>query len=246
MVKVRTVPARGSIGLFLLLLWAGLATSVYAQDIVLIDFTRAHQAIPQGWELYVNEGDPQVQLVTTIDGQALQMRSDNASFALQKKLDLPLQDTPFLTWQWKVTTLPDGGDFRQRHTDDQAAQLIVAFSNTRFISYIWDSTVPKGTSGEAPAPPFQKILALVMQSGRQALGTWITERRNLVQDYQALFGEAPTTLRGIRIQINSQHTNSQAESYWKSIVLTKKQPQATQEPTAHMTSWAAVVHPSGH
>jgi hypothetical protein len=59
-----------------------------------------------------------------------------------------------------------------------------------------------------------------MQSGPQALDTWITERRNLVQDYTRLFGEAPEAIEGLRIQINSQHTRSHAEAYWRSIGLT--------------------------
>jgi hypothetical protein len=200
--------------------WYSLAGISRAQEVVLVDFNQAQNAVPQGWELLVKKGNAQLQLVPLVDGQALQLRSENASFALQKKVRLSLQNTPFLVWQWKVTHLPKGGDFRQRHTDDQAAQLIVAFSSTRFISYIWDSTVPRGTIGSAPAPPFRKILALVVQSGPQALNTWITERRNLVHDYTRLFGEAPKAIRGVRIQINSQHTRSRAESYWKFIVLT--------------------------
>jgi hypothetical protein len=210
-------------GMVLLAVWWSLTGLSWGQEIVLIDFNQEQHAIPQGWELRVKRGNPELQLVPVAEGQALHLRSDNASFALQKHVRISLQDNPFLVWKWKVTELPSGGDFRQRHTDDQAAQLIVAFSTSRFISYIWDSSVPKGTFGEAPAPPFRKILALVMQSGSQALGSWITERRNVVQDYLRLFGETPEAIRGVRIQINSQHTRSCAEAYWRSIVLTGHQ-----------------------
>jgi hypothetical protein len=206
--------------LLFLALWYSLAGQGWGQDVVLVDFTTSQEAVPTGWELLVNKGEAQIQLVADAPGQALQLRSDSASFALQKELRIPLQKTPYLTWSWKVTQIPTGGDFRQSKTDDQAAQLIVAFSSKHFLSYIWDSTVPKGTSGEAPAPPFRTIFALVMQSGRQALGTWIIEKRNLIEDYTRLFGEAPAALEGLRIQINSQHTRSQAEAYWRSVVLT--------------------------
>ncbi len=214
-------------GLAALAVLLGLIGTAWGQEVVLIDFNNATQAVPNGWKLFVNQGQPQLQLVPARGGQALQLRSDRASFALQKKAHLSLQDTPYLVWQWKVTELPKGGDFRRRRTDDQAAQLIVAFSASRFISYIWDSTVPKGTFAQAPAPPFRRILALVMQSGPHALDTWITERRNLVEDYRQMFGETPETIRGLRIQINSQHTDSYAEAYWKSIVLTGPQRAAT-------------------
>ena len=191
------------------------------QDIVLVDFNTARDVVPDGWELVVNQGDADLRLTSENNGQALQLRSHNASFALQKEIQLDLQENPFLVWTWKVMQLPAGGDFRRRKTDDQAAQLIVSFSATRFISYIWDSTAPKDVYGKAPSPPFRKIMAWVVRSGSKALGEWKTERRNLVDDYAKLFGEPPKTLRGLRIQINSQHTRSRAAAAWQSIVLSK-------------------------
>jgi hypothetical protein len=178
--------------------------------------------VPEGWELSVKTGEADLQLVQDEGKQALRMLSNQASFSLQKKFQISLQATPFLVWGWKATELPKGGDFRRSSTDDQAAQLIIAFSSSRFLSYIWDSTAPKGTIASAPAPLFKKIFAVVMQSGMQSLGTWITERRNLVDDYKQAYDEEPEVIEGVRIQINSQHTQSRAESYWHSIVVTAR------------------------
>ena len=206
------------------------------QHIVLVDFNSAQDVIPDGWELVVNRGNADLRLTPERDGQALNLRSRNASFALQKETHHDIQENPYLIWTWKVTELPAGGDFRQRKTDDQAAQLIVSFSATRFISYIWDSTAPKGAYGKAPSPPFRKIIAWVVESGPQALGMWKTERRNLIDDYTKLFGEAPKTLRGLRIQINSQHTQSTAAAAWKSIILSNGQQQVSRPPNQRLAS----------
>jgi hypothetical protein len=178
--------------------------------------------VPKGWELAVNAGEPHLQLVQDNGKQALQMRSDQASFSLQRKIQIALSASPYLVWDWKVTELPKGGDFRHSGTDDQAAQLIIAFSSSHFLSYIWDSTAPKGLIASAPAPIFRKIFAVVVESGRQGLGTWITERRNLIDDYKQAYGGEPEVIEGVRIQINSQHTKSRAESYWRSIAVTAK------------------------
>lgn len=196
--------------------------SVGAQQLVVVDFTTSSQAVPEGWEVLENTGKANAALVREADGQALQLRSEQTSFALQKKVQITLQEYPFLVWQWKVTQLPEGGDFRRSSTDDQAAQLIVAFSERQFLAYIWDSTAPQGLLEEAPAPLFRKIFAMVMQSGPRALGTWFTERRNVIDDYTKAFGQAPEAIEGVRIQINSQHTKSRAESYWKSILFTNQ------------------------
>jgi hypothetical protein len=178
--------------------------------------------VPEGWERSVNAGEPDLQLVQDEGKQALRIRCNEASFSLQKKIQVSLQESPLLVWDWKVTELPKGGDFRHSDSDDQAAQLIIAFSSSRFLSYIWDSTAPKGTIASASAPLFKKIFAVVMQSGPQGLGTWITERRNLIDDYKQAYGEEPEVIEGVRIQINCQHTQSRAESYWHSIAATAK------------------------
>jgi len=211
-----------SLIVILLGIWGHGAGMAWAKSVVLVDFSTARETVPQGWELSVKTGAAHLQLVRDSEQQALQIRSDQASFALQKKVRLALPALPWLVWQWKVTELPRGGDFRRSSTDDQAAQLIVAFSSSRFLAYIWDSTAPKGTIASAPAPLFKKIFAVVMQSGEQGLGNWITERRNLIEDYKQAYGDAPEVIEGIRIQINSQHTESRAESYWRSIALTAK------------------------
>jgi hypothetical protein len=178
--------------------------------------------VPQGWELSVHAGKADLQLVQDEGKQALRMLSKQASFSLQKKFHISLQATPLLVWDWKTTELPKGGDFRHSGSDDQAAQLIIAFSSSRFLSYIWESTAPKGMIASASAPLFKKIFAVVMQSGAQGLGTWITERRNLIDDYKQAYGEEPEVIEGVRIQINSQHTQSRAESYWHSIAVTAR------------------------
>ena len=210
------------VGVILWSIWGSGASLAWGQSTVLVDFSTTQKTVPEGWELSVYKGEPLLQLVQDEGKQALHMRSDQASFSLQKKIHLSLQASPFLVWNWKVTALPKGGDFRRSGSDDQAAQLIIAFSSTRFLSYIWDSTAPKGLIAAASAPLFKKIFAVVTQSGTPGLGTWITERHNLIDDYKQAYGEEPEVVEGVRIQINSQHTHSRAESYWQSIAVTPK------------------------
>lgn len=210
------------LGVILCGIWGSCANLAWGQSTVLVDFSATRETVPKGWELAVNAGEPQLQIVQEDGKQALRMRSEEASFSLQKKIRISLQASPLLVWNWKVTELPKQGDFRRSGADDQAAQLIIAFSSSRFLSYIWDSTAPRGVIAAAPAPLFKKIFAVVMQSGMQGLGTWITERRNLIDDYKQVYGEEPEVMEGVRIQINSQHTQARAESYWHSIAVTAR------------------------
>ena len=206
--------AAGMLGLALCLVPGG---GLGAQEVIVVDFSREKDKVPQGWELSEHEGKADLGLVSDTVGQVLRLRSASSSFAIQKPVDIDLRQTPILAWQWKVAELPKGGNFFASSTDDQAAQLVLAFSWRRFITYIWDSTAPAGTMADAPSPALRSVKAVVVRSGETNKGAWITETRNVREDYKRLFGEEAEKVVGVRIQINSQHTKSQAESFWRSV-----------------------------
>ncbi|MCZ6478985.1 MAG: DUF3047 domain-containing protein [candidate division NC10 bacterium] len=197
-------------------------TAVWAQEVVVVDFVQVKDTVPQGWELHEHEGKADLALVPDGVSQVLKLRSRLSSFSLNKELGIDLTKTPYLEWQWKVTELPKGGDFRKSATDDQAAQLYVVFYwgvfKKQAIAYIWDSTAPVGTTAKVSPPvPLVTIYAVVVRSGDKKLGKWVTETRNVVEDYKKLFGSKVKEVQAIRIQINSQHTKSEAESYWRFV-----------------------------
>jgi hypothetical protein len=124
---------------------------------------------------------------------------------------------PYLTWTWKVTQIPPIGDFRRAATDDQAAQVLVAFSDRHIVSYIWDSTAPKGTAQNASFIPLTHVFDVVCQSGMAEANHWISENHNVLADYRRAYGKFPSHVKGIRIQINSQHTGAIAESFFGDV-----------------------------
>jgi hypothetical protein len=153
---------------------------------------------------------------------ALRLRSADTSFSVQKEVAVDLAQYPVLSWKWKVAKIPQGGDFRKTRTDDQAAQLFLAFTKTKAIVYLWDTSAPQGLMQDAPAPPFMTIKAVVMRSGAADLGKWLTESRNIREDYRKLYGEEPPKVAGVRLQINSQHTGSSAESFFADVEFRKQ------------------------
>lgn len=103
--------------------------------------------------------------------------------------------------------------------------MLVVFPKTFFerrkvISYIWDPTAPKGTVAAAAGPIYLNVKAIVCESGAGEIGNWLIEKRHVVEDYRALFGEIPERAVAIRMQINSQHTKSVAEVFWRTIRFT--------------------------
>jgi hypothetical protein len=140
-----------------------------------------------------------------------------ASFGLERKVDVHPAQLPFLTWRWKVTQLPAGADFRRSTTDDQAAQVLVAFEDNRVLTYIWDSSAPKGTAAPSPSFPLVHIFAVVCESGASDANRWVSETRNVAADFERAFGRPAPRVKGLRLQINSQHTGTVAESYFGEV-----------------------------
>ena len=177
----------------------------------------AASQIPPGWQVKVNTGQPEITAGNPGDEAALHFRSNRSSYALERAVDVDLAQLPYLSWHWKVTQLPKGGDFRYSSTDDQAAQVMVAFADRHIITYIWDTSAPQGTMQSASSIPLVHIFAVVCRSGAASLNSWLQESRNVAADYERAFGKPAPHVKGLRLQINSQHTGSSAESYFGEV-----------------------------
>jgi hypothetical protein len=187
------------------------ALSLSAQETLALGLDPA--SADRAWAASVNVGPPDWRYRVEGGTGILELRSARTSFGFQRRVEVELSRYPFLAWTWKALTLPTGGDCRSAKTDDQAVQVYVAFSPTRAIGYVWDSTAPPGTVCDSPIlPPLMKVKMLVLRSGAKEAGTWLSERRNLAEDYARLFGEPMPALKsvGIRLWVNSQHTGSSA------------------------------------
>jgi hypothetical protein len=148
----------------------------------------------------------------------LHFRSRGSSFGLERGVDVNLAEYPYLSWRWKVSKLPPEGDFRHARTDDQAAQVLVAFEDRRILTYLWDSNAPQGAMENASAIPLVHIVAVVCRSGAAEIDQWESEVRNVAADYRRAYGRSPVPrVKAIRLQINAQHTGAAAESYFGDV-----------------------------
>lgn len=199
---------------------AGVVFLAHSSQLALIVLNPANLGaghLPSDWQMKVNHGKPDFSACTDAGQSCVRLKSVKASFGLERGVDIDPGQMPYLSWRWKVTQLPTGGDFRRSSADDQAAQLLVLFADRRVITYIWDSTAPKNTAQSASSIPLVHIFAIVCQSGTGDMNRWIDETHNLESDYEKAYGKAPPHVKGLRIQINSQHTGTVAESYFGDV-----------------------------
>jgi hypothetical protein len=173
--------------------------------------------LPDGWQVKVNYGMPKIATVREGNNNYLDLKSHDSSYGLEREVDFDPNRAPYLTWKWNVKQLPAGGDFRHSRSDDQAAQVLVAFADKRVLTYIWDTTAPAGIMESASSIPLVHIYAVVCRSGAADLNRWLTESRNLADDYEKAYGRPAPRVKGIRLQINTQHTGTSAESCFSEV-----------------------------
>jgi hypothetical protein len=173
--------------------------------------------LPAGWQVQVFAGQPSFEQVRSEMGQVFRLKAAASSFALYRGVVVDLDDLPQLSWVWNVARLPGGGDARQASTDDQAAQVYVVFprwpgprTNSDVIGYIWDTTAPVGT--RLVSPKASNVRLIVVESGREAIGAWRRYRRNVRDDYVAMFGRRPPRVGSIAVMADADDTGSTTEA----------------------------------
>ena len=151
--------------------------------------------------------------------RVLHLRSHGDATLISKALagQVDLRQTPILEWRWKAVVLPAGGDARRRAVDDQAVQVYVIWPRppemlrSQIIGYIWDSTAPAEMI--IPSESTRTVTYVVLRSGPELLGRWLTERRDVREDYRRIHRAEPESPGAVALAIDSNDTGSVAESY---------------------------------
>jgi Protein of unknown function (DUF3047) len=85
------------------------------------------------------------------------------------------------------------------------------------INYIWANRLPKGAAIDNAFTDRAKMIAV--QSGPQEMGRWLSEERNLYEDYRRLFGQEPPQIAGIAVMTDTDNTGESAVAYYDRITI---------------------------
>jgi len=200
----------------------GLALAAGAEVLVVEDWTQplgGARGIPAGWSRYETIGGRPAYDFTVVENdgrRALLLKSHDDHSTIARELHVDLRATPILEWSWKAVQLPAGGDIRRKETSDLTAHIFViwprfpAMVRTRLIGYVWDAAAPVQTVEKSRKTG--SVHFFVLRSGAGELGRWLTERRNVLEDYRRIFGEDPEDPRALALSIDTNDTHSEAEA----------------------------------
>ena len=194
-------------------------------DLVFDDFeAHAPGGIPQGWDwierreahpftpdrntdqrsfLVEEEHGNRFIRVTTTDAWHRIIRVNDHP----RMWSLPLR--PCLSWAWRAVRLPEGA--REDRVNDTGAAIYVYFGRDwlgrpRSLKYSYSSSLPVGTEME-----FGPLRLIVVSSGLDGTGDWLTVQRNVLDDYRRLFDrEPPSQPAFIALWSDSDSTDDRA------------------------------------
>lgn len=137
---------------------------------------------------------------------------------------LPAQ-YPWLEWSWRVDKLQERADLRDAGRDDFGAAIFLIFGRPGLLrrdvptlSYVW--TNDKLRVGDVVSSPHHRgtSRSIVLQAGTRNLGSWLRERRNIVEDYRSAFGsDPPGALEMVAIWTDNDQTGEPVEAYYGRI-----------------------------
>ena len=210
-----------------------MAALAWAADVFLVEDWASvpvgTRGIPPGWQKQ-RWGSPKYDFaVVEEEGRKvlhLKSAGDGSTISKEIKGKVSLKETPILEWTWKVVALPQGADARKKETDDEAAQLYVTWPRfpeavrSQVIGYIWDTTAPAG--GVLKSQKTGTVTYIVLRSGPAELGKWVTERRNVREDFKKVYGAEPDEPSILSFGIDSDDVKGTAESYMGTIRFVKE------------------------
>ncbi|MDP3920643.1 MAG: DUF3047 domain-containing protein [Candidatus Omnitrophota bacterium] len=198
-----------------------------ADDVVLpLDF----ESTPFGdvWQERIFEGKTFYEILEDENGErVLHGLSQAASSGLLRKVDLPDGTRATLNWEWKVTQFPVNKESEvlgRKKDDDFAARVYAIFEGRlpfvpEVLQYVWDDRFSEGTKGQSPYGKGVKII--VVQNSGQHAGEWVKESRDVLKDFEMLFGRKPRHgLGAVAIVVDADNTHSEAEAYFRNFTIT--------------------------
>ncbi len=197
-------------------------TPVLADEVLIDDF---EEGLAPGWGVQPFAGYTDYRVVAEGSGRVMQAESRGTASSLYFRTRIDLRRYPLLSWRWKIAATVPGADARFRESDDYPARVYVVFpgglfGRTRAINYIWANRLSVGEVVPSPFSDDSRMVAV--ESGDSRAGEWVTERRNVYEDYRRIFGREPGKVRIIAIMTDSDNTGTAARAWYDDIRFLKE------------------------
>lgn len=206
--------------LIFLLIFLLIATTLQAAALR-IDIGRFSKGELSGWEAKSFKGETGYTLVDDAGTTVLEAGSHDSASGLFREVSVDLKQTPILNWSWKTANVLSGNNEQSKQGDDYPARVYVVFSGglffwrTRAINYVWSSNQPVGSIWPNAYTGNARMIAV--ESGATQAGNWLSERRNVLNDFRMLFDEEPGNVDAVAIMTDTDNSGQSATARYGDI-----------------------------
>ncbi len=195
-------------------------TSVIAQSqsIMIANFTQGELL---NWEEKSFSGSTEYQLKSIKGMTALSAKSRNAASGLFKEIEINLQQTPYLNWQWLAENRLNGIEETRKEGDDYVARIYVVakhplfFWKTRALNYVWSSNQKAGKHWENAYTA--QAMMIAVDDEFSPLNQWQSRKRNVAEDFKDFFGENVEKVDVIAIMTDTDNSQRDAIAWYGDI-----------------------------
>lgn len=173
------------------------------------------------WEENSFDGHTSYELVN-LDGQhALKASSQASASGYMRKIDIDLNQTPYLNWHWRIDNLLQNIDEQTKKGDDYPARIYVVISGglfiwkTRALNYVWSSNQP--VNSVWPNAFTDKAILIAHRSGQAQVGQWVKEKRNILADIKKYLKTDAVEINAVAIMTDTDNSGQSATAYYGDI-----------------------------
>jgi len=160
---------------------------------------------PAGWKplWFLGQNNIYTEQSSSEDHPCIHCHTDQNVGILQKETPFALTPETQIAWDWKGDAIPSALPEDTAASHDYIS-IAVEFENGRDITYYWSRDMPVDTAYWCPLPTWKdREFHVVIRSGERDLKTWLSERRNLHEDYARYMGTPPERILRIWFIANS-------------------------------------------
>ena len=203
---------------------------------------RVGSELPESWEPLIFPKIKQQTRYEVVEDhgiRVIQAISHSAASGMIRKIRIDLKEYPVIEWRWKVPKVITGSDVRSKAGDDYAARIYITFEydsgkagflkKAKYkigkllfgdipisaVNYIWENKTPVGTFVSSRYTDMSKMI--VLENANTRVGEWVTEERNVYEDYKKAFSEEPPFVNGVAIMTDTDNTGESATAYYGDI-----------------------------
>jgi len=158
------------------------------------------RAIQQDWMEMAFVGHTDYRIASSQDRLSIRAQGQRSASGLVLPVDFDAELCPYLEWDWRVEELQESASLFEKDLEDVAASIFVMFGDpgsfaaprpVPTLRYVWTTArVPEETIVDSPYLP-GVVRSIVVQGGIVSPLAWVSEKRDLVADFQAAFGKLP-------------------------------------------------------